>query len=528
MSYGMESLIYTVPALYDPSAVLAWLHAHYPVRVDQKGLVDRSYLDTFDWRLLKARWVMESLEERPAVRLVWRALETGEVFLNQAFSERPGFAWDLPEGALRDRLGPVLDVRALLPAASARAEMICLSVLNEDGKTVLRLEASRDRPARAPAAEPRDPITYIRFQPLRGYDKDYRRVLKLMGRELQLMPAPRDPFLDLVETTEREPGRYSSRPEVRLQPEERTDVAAKKVLHELLDIMLVNENGVRRDLDSEFLHDYRVSIRRTRSLLTQVKKIFPQQRLARYRKEFAWLGQVTTPVRDMDVYLHSFDTLQASLPDSHRAGLTDLKTFLVRRKLESHAALVKALDSVRYRRVIETWRIFLESEVPQRTTLVSAMRPVGEVASERIWKGYKLVLKEGRAIKKSSPPEDLHELRKTCKNLRYLMEFFRSLYLRGKIDQLIKVLKVFQDNLGEYQDLCVQQESLTHFREEMEVEGGVKPLTHEAMERLVQDLRRRQDKVREEFAERFAVFSTKKNQTHFKRLFSPPTPEVGP
>lgn len=522
----MEKLIYTVPPLYEPAAVLAWLQAHHPVRVEHKGLVGKDYLDTFDWRLFKAGWVMEALRDHAAVRLVWRALESCEVFLDQEFPEAPRFAWDLPEGPLRDRLGPVLDVRALLPMASTRTDWHRLSILNEDGKTILRLELSRDRQGRTQGVEPRDPPSYIRFQPLRGYDKAYRQILKSMRRELNMMPCPRDPFLGLVEAMGKVPGSYSSRPKVQLQPSERTDVAAKKILHELLDIMLMNEDGVRRDLDSEFLHDYRVSIRRTRSLLSQVKKIFPKQRVARYRKEFAWLGQVTTPVRDMDVYLLSIDGYQASLPEALREGLTDLKAFLVRRKAASHAALVKALDAARYRRLIESWRSFLESDVPRRTTLANAMRPVGEVASKRIWKVYKLVLKEGAAIDKDSPPEDLHELRKTCKKLRYLMEFFRSLYPRGRIDQLIKVLKGFQDNLGEYQDLFVQQESLSHFQQEMEAEGGVKPLTQKAMAHLVQDLHRRQEAVREEFAERFAAFSAKRNRVHFAELFSRPAPGV--
>jgi len=520
----MEKLIYTVPALHEPGAVLAWLQSHHPVRVEHKGLIEKDYLDTFDWRLFKAGWVMEALRNRAAVRLVWRALDSCEVFLDQEFPQAPRFAWDLPEGPLRDRLAPVLDVRALLPMLSTRTEWHRLSILNADGKTVLRVELSRDRQGRGQGGEPRDPPTYVRFQPLRGYDKPYRHILKAMRHELNMMPCPRDPFLELAEAEGKAPGRYSSRPQVQLQPTERTDVAAKKILHELLDIMLMNEDGVRRDLDSEFLHDYRVSIRRTRSLLSQVKKIFPEQRVARYRKEFAWLGQVTTPVRDMDVYLLSIDGYQASLPEALRAGLEDLKTFLVRRKTETHAALVKALDSARYRRLIESWRTFLESDVPQHTTLANAMRPVGEVASKRIWKVYKLVLKEGAAIDRDSPPEDVHELRKTCKKLRYLMEFFRSLYPRDRIDQLIKVLKGFQDNLGEYQDLFVQQESLKHFQEEMAAEGGIKPLTQKAMERLVEDLHKRQDQVCQEFAERFAAFSAKKNRTRFAELFSRPAP----
>ena len=41
---------------------------------------------------------------------------------------------------------------------------------------------------------------------------------------------------------------------------------------------------------------------------------------------------------------------------------------------------------------------------------------------------YKKVLKAGRAVTADGPAEEMHELRKDCKKLRYLIEFVRSLY----------------------------------------------------------------------------------------------------
>jgi len=44
------------------------------------------------------------------------------------------------------------------------------------------------------------------------------------------------------------------------------DAGARQIYQALLDIMVANEPGMHADLDTEFLHDYRVSLRRTRSL----------------------------------------------------------------------------------------------------------------------------------------------------------------------------------------------------------------------------------------------------------------------
>ncbi|HSQ57152.1 MAG TPA: CHAD domain-containing protein, partial [Gemmata sp.] len=88
-------------------------------------------------------------------------------------------------------------------------------------------------------------------------------------------------------------------------------------------------------------------------------------------------------------------------------------------------------------------------------------------ASRRIWKLYRRVLREGAAITPASPPEAIHDLRKTAKKLRYLMEFFRSLYPTDKIGPLVKILKGLQDHLGAYQDVHVQIGQLRQFSAEL-------------------------------------------------------------
>nr|MDJ0861140.1 CHAD domain-containing protein [Gammaproteobacteria bacterium] len=119
--------------------------------------------------------------------------------------------------------------------------------------------------------------------------------------------------------------------------------------------------------------------------------------------------------------------------------------------------------------------------------------------------------------------EDLHELRKTCKKLRYLMEFFQNLYPPKEIKALIKALKVLQDNLGDFQDLEVQALNLTHFSEQMVDEGTVPPQTLMAMGMLVDGLSRRQHQAREEFAARFGQFAAEDIRSQFQTLFAAPT-----
>ena len=76
---------------------------------------------------------------------------------------------------------------------------------------------------------------------------------------------------------------------------------ARQVHQALLGTIVANESGVRSALDTEFLHDFRVAVRRTRSLLGQIKHVFPADAVEHFSTEFSWLGRQTGAPRDMDV-----------------------------------------------------------------------------------------------------------------------------------------------------------------------------------------------------------------------------------
>ena len=73
----------------------------------------------------------------------------------------------------------------------------------------------------------------------------------------------------------------------------------------------------------------------------------------------------------------------------------------------------------------------------------------------------------GKAIDDDSPAEDLHELRKVGKELRYLLEFFASLYPPEVVKPFVKTLKGLQDQLGRFQDHEVQANALRELAPEV-------------------------------------------------------------
>jgi CHAD domain-containing protein len=130
------------------------------------------------------------------------------------------------------------------------------------------------------------------------------------------------------------------------------------------------------------------------------------------------------------------------------------------------------------------------------------------------------MVKMGRAIDDDSPAEALHELRKKGKELRYLLEFFASLYPAAVVKPMVATLKRLQDVLGRFQDREVQANLLRALGDEVAVQvGGAAALM--AMGVLVQRLGREQAQARAEFAASFAEFSAKEQRGVVAKTFAP-------
>ena len=71
------------------------------------------------------------------------------------------------------------------------------------------------------------------------------------------------------------PGGFPAKVDVPLRSEQRADTAAAAVLRALLEVIEANLEGTIEDLDSEFLHDMRVSVRRSRAVQRELQGVFP-------------------------------------------------------------------------------------------------------------------------------------------------------------------------------------------------------------------------------------------------------------
>ncbi|MEA3639429.1 MAG: CHAD domain-containing protein [Lamprobacter sp.] len=344
-----------------------------------------------------------------------------------------------------------------------------------------------------------------------------------------------------------------------LDPGQRADLATKQILRGQLETIKANIEGARQNLDSEYLHDLRVATRRTRSALGQIKEVFPEDVVADFKQRFAWLQQVTGPVRDLDVYLLDFPAIEQRLPPALRRDLQPLYAQLLQRHAEAQRQLASELGSPQCIRLLQDWQAFIDAPVPGVEAVSSriegqpdaslaqtgkadgigerscvdgeqrslqawlpkqAAAPIKQVADQRIRKMLKRVRAEGNAITEQSPPEDLHELRKSCKKLRYLMEFFQGLYPKGRMREQLKQIKLLLDHLGRFQDAAVQAAHLREYAESSAGDHALPPATLLAMGALVGQLLQDQACVRDRFSAIFAGFSSAKNARRFRILLA--------
>ena len=508
---------YLLPPGSKPRLVAALAQRGWRLLEEPPVLTSARLLDSFDWGAYLAGAVIEERLEGGRRRLLWHDLSDGEPTLEQVIVDAPGLARDLPPGPVQRLILAAIGVRRLLPVVDIEVETQVLRLLDDEEKTVVRLVIEAYR--LSGKAPPGVPASRLSLTPLKGYEAEARAVAEWLGQDLALEPALRPLLVEVLNLGERPPGGYSSKLAYRLDPAQRADGAARQILLGLLDTIEANIPGARANLDSEFLHDLRVATRRTRAALAQIPGVLPPEAETDFKARFAWLQQVTGPVRDLDVYLLDFDAYQASLPQSMRGDLEPLRSYLLSHYADEQRLLVEALSSESMAHLVAHWRQVLTAPTPAQVALANADRPIKALADERVWRMVRRVRKEGRAITGESPPADMHELRKSCKKLRYLMEFFQSLYPGQAIGGAIKLLKVLLDNLGSFQDLAVQAGHLRDMADRMKVQGLAGTPALLAMGALVADLLRRQEAARESFADTFRGFDSDEGRAVFRGLF---------
>jgi len=490
--------------------IVEYLDEKYLLKELPPRATDVTFFDTFDWRLYEKNRLC-SLQDN-TLHLTDFA-DRQQVAPLSLTGRPPRFWWQFPESDMKQALAEILDVRALLPQAAFSQTTLELRILNKDEKVVAHVLLIELDPGNGKNNYS------VQLREVRGYNKWFLKLSRDLARFGEPQPDTRVHTLTTaMAAVGRAPMEYSSGFSVPLTSDMESLTATKTIYKNLLTTMLANEQGIIDDLDSEFLHDFRVAIRRTRSGLALIKNVLDPEISNRFKEDFRYLGQITGPVRDLDVYLLMEDNYKARLPEHLQEGLHYFFEDLEKKRGQEQKKLARALGAPRYRSIIADWQEYLERD-DEEYHGTDSRTAIGTLADTIITKRFKRVIRDGRAIHPGSPAEELHRLRIQGKKLRYSLEFFSSLYPEQEMKTLIKQLKLLQNNLGDFNDLSVQQEMLTQYL------AAIKPGTIKskklsaAIGGLLTNLYHEQRKVRTRFEETFARFAAKKNLALYRSLF---------
>jgi CHAD domain-containing protein len=192
---------------------------------------------------------------------------------------------------------------------------------------------------------------------------------------------------------------------------------------------------IRSGEDPEAVHDFRVAVRRTRSVLKSTRSLFEDDWLVKLRAELKWLGGELGAARDLDVLLAR---LQKDVDPDVAPVLKLLET--ERRRAWTRAR--KTLSSDRYLQLLD--RLSAAADAPPVRTAELSLPAVTK-------RDFEKLRRTASKLGPKSTPEDLHQARIRAKRARYAAELATP--IAGKrARRFVAEAKRFQDVVGAHQD----------------------------------------------------------------------------
>jgi CHAD domain-containing protein len=194
--------------------------------------------------------------------------------------------------------------------------------------------------------------------------------------------------------------------------------------------------------DPEAIHDFRVAVRRMRSVLKSTKPLFEQDWLESLRDELRWIAGELGDARDLDVLL--VELRKDAGPDIAPV-VKELET--QRRRAWKRAR--SALESERYGKLLDRIAETVAAPPVSRSDL-----SLESVAARE----FEKLRREAKRLGPKTGAADVHRVRIKAKRARYAAELAASAAGGKRVRRFIEASKKFQDVVGAHQDAVVAEE----------------------------------------------------------------------
>jgi CHAD domain-containing protein len=205
--------------------------------------------------------------------------------------------------------------------------------------------------------------------------------------------------------------------------------------------------------------------------------------------------------------------------DGFRVGeMGALTAFLGQAQQREHRALVDALESSRYRRLLSEWEAFLRRPALCESEAANAGRSLADVVSRRAWRLSRRIADQARTVDDRTTAARLHEVRIAAKKLRYLVDVMPGFYDAADLDRVLGALKNLQRVLGDFNDAHGQEERLVECGLALGASAGTAGALL-VLGRLAERCRQRKQSLRPEIAEQLARFRAQDTKLACRRAF---------
>lgn len=413
------------------------------VQVESFHYFQRTLLDRADGALREQGVSLEWQTTSNGHRLSWRDGPRNPISVPLE-APAPRYATDVPQGLLRRRLLESVGHGTLVEIASVRGSAQHVRLIDQEQKTVCVVSVERGTGLNTEGERRLRLDERVRVVPVKGYAALATRIAAHLSEE----PGWQASREALVDEAIRRMGRNST-----------TEVGTR--IADLLRSMEKHRKAIDPAGDPEELHDFRVCLRRIRTLFAQIE---PSSTPPSIAAEFKWLGRVSGKARDFDVQAQDLRRMLRERCARFRAAHPQIEKLIEARRLDSHLELRNALASRRYARLLRSARGEVGNASPRQRSAgdraASARAPIGAADL------YRKALRQGRGLGPHAPDEKFHRLRKTIKKLRYLLEARSAANNGSRALGGIRSLKGMQTILGDLNDISVQVELLEALRED--------------------------------------------------------------
>ena len=416
--------------------------------------------DTFEWGLWFGGHLLYSCGEvyclcaRDTGEVRW----LGTVLCEERAEGRRQFWGDFEGEPMRGKLEGMLGLRGLAPLVEGTFRLQKCDLRNPVDKIVCRLEWAS---VSAGKRGGEDLLCSCLVLPLHGYEAEAASVVE----QLTLRGARRSgegPFEALLRSKNLVPRKYTLRPAFGLAMDTPAREAVGRIVRAMLELCIRNLPGIQSDLDTEFLHDYRICLRKMRSVLSLVKGAYPPENTRGMRDHLGDLARQTNRLRDLDVYLLARYEYPLLLPPELRPALQEMFEDFAAERAGEVRRTVSKMSSAANRQIFRELDEYFSQEARHEASPACEL-PVGALVFRNIYQRYRKIRAIGAGIGADTPDEAVHQLRIECKKLRYLLEFFSELIPKEEGTAMLRMLRRLQNHLGDFNDASVQQKSLLEY-----------------------------------------------------------------